>query len=124
MNNSEANQLLLDIITQAQEGKSVEFRYITSWSEFIYYTRLSRSTKLVIKALSASADKVFKEYCKDVIAGISDINKLLAYSQLQDIIAFYNNDLAILKRMLDEYDDYLGNWGNFWHAFLGGEREL
>jgi hypothetical protein len=72
--------------------------------------------------LRASASKLFKEYCKDVIAGISDITKLFAYARLQEIIAFYEKDLKTLKQMLDDYDYYLGD-GHFWYSFLGGQRE-
>ena len=124
MTDIDAKELLLEILNKAQEGKSVQFRLITSWDEFIYHWRLSRSTKLIIKTLKTSASNLFKEYCQDVIVGISDINKLLAYSQLCDIIAFYERELDTFKRMLDEYDNYLGTWHTFWYAFLGGEREF
>lgn len=123
MNDTDAKQLVLDIINQAQEGKSIKFRYISSWSEFILYLRQAQSTKLIIKALKVSAKNLFKDYCKDVIAGISDVNKLLAYTKMLDIIEFYKKDLDTLKQMMDEYDKYLGE-GHFWYSFLGGEREF
>jgi hypothetical protein len=66
---------------------------------------------------------LFKDYCKDVTAGISDLTKLLAYSQLLDIIAFYENDLKTVQAMLSDYDTYLRE-GNFWSAFFGGRRVL
>ena len=122
MNDTDLTQLILDIITKAQEGKAQPFRPILYWSEFIYYKGWVRSTKVVIKTLQVSADNLFKEYCKDVINGISEIVKLLAYSQLLDIVAFYENDLNTVQRMLDDYDTYLGE-GNFWYSFFGGRRE-
>jgi hypothetical protein len=121
MTDTEAKQLLLEILEQAQEGKSIKFQFIKSWAEFRYYHRLKLSTTLVIKTLKASANNLFTEYCQDVIDGISDLNKLLAYSQLRDIIAFYEKDIETLQQMLAEYDEYLGE-GNFWYSFLGGER--
>ena len=117
------NELILEIITNAQELKYIECRYITSWREFRYYTKLITSTKFIIRALKSSANRLYKSYCKDVIAGVSDVNKLLAYSQLLDIIKFYIKDLETLRKMVNEYDEYLGN-GNFWYSFLGGERDL
>lgn len=123
MNDTEATRLILDIINKAKEGKAHPFRPILYWSEFRYYRRWIRSTKLVIRTLRSSAKKLFKEYCGDVIAGISDINKLLAYSQLLEIIAFYENDLKTVRAMLNDYDTYLGE-GNFWYSFLGGRRYL
>ena len=124
MTESEAKQLLSDILTHAQEDKQFEFQYIRSWAEFRHYYKIIKSTKFVIKTLKTSANKLFKEYCQDVIFGISDVNKLLAYSQLVDVIAFYEADINTIKQMLDEYDNYLGDWCNFFNAIFGGEREL
>jgi hypothetical protein len=123
MNDTETTQLISDIITKAQEGKAHPFRYILYWSEYRYYIGWTRSTKLIIKTLRSSADRLFKKYCKNVTAGISDITKLLAYSQLLDIIAFYENDLKTVQAMIDDYDTYLRE-GNFWSALLGGRREI
>ena len=123
MQTTDVQELLLNILEQAQEGKLTEFKFITTWNEFISYWKISKSTKLVIRALRSGAKKLFKDYCSDVASGSADVNKLLTFSQLQDTIAFYENDLSTIKRMLDEYDDYLGK-GNFWHSFLGGERIL
>ena len=124
MNNSDAEQLILDIITKAREGKAQQFQLIVSWSDCVYYRRYKTSTKLIIKTLQDSANNLFKEYCQDVIKGISELTKLLAYIQLLDIKAFYENELIVIQQMLDEYDNYLGDWGNFWYAFLGGRRQL
>lgn len=123
MTNTDTKQLLLAILEKAQEGKSLQFQFITSWSDFIYYWRLAKSNKIIIKALKSSANNLFKEYCKDVIAGVSNVDKLLAYVQLRDFIRFYEKDFNTLKQMLDEYDGYLGQ-GHFWYSFLGGERDL
>lgn len=123
MTDSEAKQLLLDIINQAQEGRSLKFHFIRSWQEFKFRWQQARSTKLVIKTLKTSSNNLFKEYCRDVSAGASDVNKLLAYSELCEVIAFYKEDLSTLQLMLDDYDEYLGQ-GNFWFSLLGGEREI
>ena len=122
MNDTEANQLLLEIINKAKEGQAQPFRPICYWSEFRYYCGCVRSTKLLLRTLELSANKLFKEYCQDVITGISDVKMLIAYSQLLDIIDFYRTDLETMQAMLTEYDDYLGE-GNFWRSFLGGRRE-
>jgi hypothetical protein len=122
MQQTEAQQLLLDIINKAQEGKAQPFRTILYWSEFKYYHGLKKATKLIIKTLRISSKRLFKSYCEDVIAGISDLSKLLAHLQLLDIIDFYQQDLETIQTMLTEYDDYLGE-GNFWYSFFGGKRE-
>lgn len=122
MNDADVKQLILNIINQAQEGKSIKFHYIESWQDYRYYRQVRRNTKILIQMLTPSARRLFKGYCKDVIAGISDVHKLLAYKRLCEVIAFYENDLEILKRMLYDYDEYLSQ-GNFWYSFLGGQRD-
>jgi hypothetical protein len=123
MDNTESTQLVLDIIEKVRSNDSQPFKFILSWQEFSYYRKLAVSTQLIAKTMQDSANRLFKEYCKDVIAGISDFNKLLAYIQLLDIKAFYERDLKTLQQMLDEYSEYLEK-GNFWYSFLGGRREL
>lgn len=124
MTDQETTLIIQDIIKRAQDNDVRPFRYILHWDEFIYYSRLVKSTKLVIKTLKRATKKLFNEYCQDVIAGISDIAKLLAYQQLLDIIDFYKNDLKTIQSMVDDYDEYLGDFGNLIGALLGEEREL
>lgn len=122
MQKTEAQQLLLKIIEYAQQNRAIEFHLITSWNDFKICRRNARATKLIIRALKASADSLFNTYLDTVKAGTQNINRLLAYSKLQSVLAFYEKDLTILQQMLDEYDTYLGQ-GHFWYSFLGGERE-
>lgn len=124
MTDLEISTIIQDILNKATEDESLSFNTIFYWDEFIYYQRMALSTKLVIRLLKNSANKIFKGYCRDVIAGISNITKLLAYQQLLEIIAFYENELKTIQSMLDDYDKYLGNFGNFVRALLGERRDL
>ena len=121
MTDSESRQLLSDIINNAQEGIHFPFRPIVAWDEFRFVKMQARSIKLVIRTLKASAKSLFKEYCKDVIAGISDVTQLLAFSQLQDVTTFYETELNTVDRMLADYKEYLDD-GNLLYALLGGDR--
>ena len=123
MTDQETTQIIQELINKAVENQAQPFRTILYWSEFKYYRWQARSTKVVIKILRHSAKNIFKEYCKDVIAGISDMTKLMAYLQLLDIADFYVNESDTLKAMLDDYDQYLGNFGNFVRALCGERRE-
>jgi hypothetical protein len=123
MADQETIQVIQDIINRAQEGRAFPFRTIIYWSEFQYFKGYARSNKLIIKLLRTSADNLFKEYGKDVIAGISDITKILAYAQMLDIIAFYQEELKTIQDMLDDYDEYLGNFWNFVNALFGERRD-
>ena len=120
----EITDILECILERAQQGDSIEFKYITSWREFSFRSKQRKATEIVIKTLRAAGKRLFKAYCNEVIAGVSAINKLIAYTQLLEAISFYQADLVTLKKMLDEYDEYLGDWGNFFHSIFGGEREL
>jgi hypothetical protein len=124
MADQETIQVIQDIINRAQEGRAFPFRTIIYWSEFQYFKGYARSNKLIIKLLRTSANNLFKEYCKDVIAGISDITKILAYAQMLDIIAFYQKELETIQDMLDDYDEYLGNFWNFVNALFGERRDV
>ena len=120
MNEQESRQILDAILDRTQNPPS-KFRYIESWADFQYCKDFKKSTKIVIKVLRKTSDEVFRSYCRSVIAGISDVTQLLAYSQLQDVIAFYETELNTVDRMLADYKDYLDN-GNLLYALLGGDR--
>lgn len=124
MTDQETTALVQDIISKATEGEVRPFRAILYWSEYRYFRRLVFSTKVVIKTLNTSANNLFKEYCRDVRNGTSDVTKLLAYQQLLDITAFYENDLNIVQSMVDDYDEYLCNFGNFVRALFGERRAV
>ena len=123
MQKDEAQQILLKIIEYAQKGELTKFHLITSWSNFKVCWQNIKATKLVIRALKATANNLFKDYLKEITLGTQNIERLLAYVSVQNTIAFYEQDLAILQRMFDEYDEYLGK-GHFWYSFLGGERDI
>ena len=74
--------------------------------------------------MRTSANKLFKEYCKGVIAGISDVTKILAYEQMLDIIAFYEEELETIQSMVDDYDEYLNNFWNYIGALFGERRDV
>lgn len=122
MTDQETTLLIEEILDKAREGRAQPFTYILYWNEFREYRRQRLSTKLVIKTLKASAKNLFKEYCNEIAAGASDVTKLFAYKQFLDIIDFYENELNTLQLMLDDYDEYLGNFRNFINALLGEKR--
>ena len=110
----ETQQLLLEIIERAENRQFTEFRLLISWDEFRTHKQMARANKLIISMLKTSARNLINSYYKNVLIGISDVNELLAWRQLQEIIEFYQKDLETIQKMIDEYDDYLGE-GNFWY---------
>ena len=124
MTDQEYTLIIQDIINRAQEGRAFPFRAIRYWGEFRYFQRYARSTRIIIHVLRTSANKLFKEYCKGVIAGISDVTKILAYEQMLDIIAFYEEELETIQSMVDDYDEYLNNFWNYIGALFGERRDV
>ena len=120
MDNQDAEYLLQAILENA-ESKPSEFRFISSLADYGESLRLYKSTKLVIKILKSASNSIFKTYCKAVTSGISDVTQLLAFSQLDEVIAFYKQELNTINNMLDEYEEYLRH-GNLLYAITGGER--
>ena len=122
MQQTEAQELLLNIIEHTKEPHT-PFTFIINWAEFRFCQQNHRATKLIIRTLESAAASLFKDYCRDVADGSADINKLLAVKQLEEVILYYEKELETLERMLNDYDEYLGQ-GNFWYSILGGERNL
>lgn len=123
MTDQEITLIVQELIDKALNGETRRFNRIMYWREFRYYKRLRLSTRLVIKTLKASASNLFKEYCHGITTGTSDITKLLTYCQLLDIIDFYENDLETIQLMLDDYNEYICDYGNFIRALFGVRRE-
>lgn len=121
MHDTEAQQLLLEIIEYAQEAKPSEFHLIVNWEDYKYYCGKARSYKLLVKGLNKSANRLFKKYCKSVTVGISNFTTLLAYQRLIQTLEFYQKELATVQDMIDEYITYLFDGNLFW-SFIGFQR--
>ena len=100
-------------------GEHTKFKLLQNCREYRYYRKVERSTRVVVKFLEKSASKQFKDYCKDVERGVSDVYKLLAYKYLIRIYNCYLEELKIVQDMIDEYECYLlsGNWSDFVFGF-------
>lgn len=121
MPNTEAYDFMSTIIEHAQSKRFTEFHFIHNWSEYRFYKGKYRTFKFLIKALLKSSNKLFRSYCDEVINGTANFTRLLAYNQMQHVIAFYQQEVATLCNMIYEYEAYL-TAGNFLYAFLGGGR--
>ena len=121
MDDQFSQQLVEELLARVQERKFTQFHLLNNWEEFQIYRQSITSTKIVIKVLRTAAINLFKQYCRTVITGISDVNQLLAYTQLREAVTFYETELTTFTNAVDEYTNYLCS-GNFWYAFTGGER--
>jgi hypothetical protein len=124
MRTDEQNDLIAtEVVERARTKNYTEVRPIRSMDELIGYYLYIKSTKVVIKVLNKSSNKLFKTYCEEILTGAADVDVLLAYTQLMEIKDFYIEDLARLQQVVNEYKTYLCQ-GNFIRALLGEERDL
>lgn len=121
MQDTDVQELIMQIIEQAEEQNHTPPHLIDTWPEYCFYRDQRRSLKVVLKVLRDSAESLFKSYCKKVAHGTANVNQILAYRQFQDIIAYYDDELQIIHGMILEYTNYLAS-GNLFAALFGESR--
>ena len=121
MQESEAIEIINQLIMQAQEGEHTEVHLISTLSEYFFYLGQAKSLRVVLRVLRNSSNFVFKAYCRGIVIGTSNIDELLAYQQLRGIIPYYEQELEIVNDMIVEYEDYLF-FGNLIPALFGASR--
>ena len=123
MNDNELQQLMLSFFKQAQEGKFTKFHVITNWSDYKSYKKKCKSYKVLVKILKRSIKRLYTKCCNEISEGVTDINKLIAYKQLELITKFYENEICTITEMLQEYRIYLLN-GYYFNAVCGAVRSV
>ena len=119
MDNQE--QAILDLIEYAQAGNHLDFKLITSWTEYWKARKLRKDLRSLIKRLRASMNRLFKDYCKRVVKGTANVNDVVAYVTFNELVLFETEELKIVEDILDEYETYLSK-NNFIISLLGFER--
>lgn len=121
MQNTDIQQMLVAIMEHADTKPNVEFKFLTSWSEYKHFRGKRRYLKLLTSMLERCSERMFKKYCKAVASGDASVNTLIAYNQLQWVLCYYEEDLRIINDIIWEYEAYLLE-GNYLSAFLGEPR--
>lgn len=121
MQSTEVQQMLTTIIEHAQTKPHVTFKLLTNWSDYKYYQGKRKYLKLLLRALDSGGERLFKNYCKDVVIGKNSVTKLIAFNQLQQVRKYYEIDLHTVTDMVWEYEAYLLE-GNYLWASLGSIR--
>lgn len=121
MTENEIQLFILNMIDYAKSSDNLKFYFLRSWAEYRELKNKYRTLKIVLKVLKKSANRLFKEYCKDVISQVSNFNKLLAYRQLLIAIEFYEKEISVISDIIYEYDAYLMD-SKFLYALFGGVR--
>ena len=107
--------ILSELAAFTDADEHTEFRLLRTWQDYLFAKKVCRSIKALTLGLRSIANKQYKNYCRSVILGVSDVNKLLAYKYLIKILDFYMEELRINKEVIYEYELYLsdGNWLDF-----------
>ena len=113
--------LASELIRNAKSGKHRPFQYLQNYKEYFRARKICHVERLLVSSVKQSANRLFKNYCKGVSAGKSDINILLAYNALTDVLSFYKEELKTISDMVIEYECYLVN-GNLMDFILGSQR--
>jgi hypothetical protein len=119
--NTPSQKLLNEILDYAEAGEHLALSFIKSRPEYISLRKGRKVVKAIIRSLTTSANKLFRDYCKEVSAGKTQLNKLLMFNTLECAIIFYKQELQTLDDMLDEYEAYLMS-GNFLDFIFNDQR--
>lgn len=120
---NETQEILLSLIDHARAGEHTKFEQLRFFSEYAGARAVSRATKRVVDILEESSVSLFNRYCKTVSSQQAEVNLLLAHKQLQQAVDFYKEELHIIKRILEDYENYLWD-GNFLKAFIFGKERI
>ena len=113
--------LLSELIYNAESGNHRQFQYLRNYREYYRARQARRTHVLLVSSIKQSINRQFKKYCKDVIAGETDVIKLLAYRTTNRVLSFYEEELSTIDDMIVEYECYLAN-GNLLDFVLGTQR--
>ena len=114
--------LTFELIRKATFGSHTEFQFIRNRKEYFDNLRTRRAYLLLVSSIKKSSGKLFKSYCKDVVTSSDDVNKLLAYCTVSEVLRFYEEELDIISDMICEYEAYLMDTDNFLYAYLFNEQ--
>ena len=123
MLDTEAQEIIIQLLQQAEEVPPSEFHSIATWSEYFYHVGQKRALKAVTRILKISADSTLKSYCAGVTEGHANFAELLAHVQLTDVYAYYKHELKITTDIINDFEDYTIK-GGFIKMLLGIPREV
>lgn len=113
--------LTAELVYNTERGQHRQFQYLRNYREYSRARRLKRALVLLVSSIKQSLNRQFKNYCKVVTTGETDVIKLLAYCTTVKVLDFYEEELRIVNDMIIEYEYYLVN-GNLLDFVLGCQR--
>ena len=122
MMNDNGLELAEQLIKRAKEGDHSKFEFIRSLEEYFAARMIKKALKKVVKSFSTPRNNLYTAYIKDIEEGINDLNVILAFSELEQVIKFYDDEIGIVSDMIDEYVSYVHS-GHIWDTLVGNYRK-
>jgi hypothetical protein len=95
------------LIQRAKNGVHSEFEFIRSFNEYLAARMFRKATIKVFNSFAESRNNLYKAYIKMVKEGTDSLSVILAISELNQIIKFYEDEIEIVSDMIDEYIAYI-----------------
>lgn len=111
-----------DLIAFAQTGDHTTFRYLRNFPDYLFIRKTKRALRAFLDNLQLRAYELFDNYCDKVTCGNSQVEELLTYKALHEIIDFYEDEYLITLGVLQEFEAYMKS-GHFIDMIFFGERE-
>lgn len=122
MMNDNSLELAEQLIQRAKEGDHSKFEFIRSLEEYFAAKMIKKALKKVVKSFSTPRNNLYIAYIKDIEEGTNDLNVILAFSELEQVIKFYNDEIGIISDMVDEYVTYVHS-GHILDTIIGNYRK-
>lgn len=110
------------LISRAKKGNHSEFEFIRSIEEYFAARTFRKATNKVINSFTTSRNNLYNSYIKLIAKGSDNLSVILAISELNQIIKFYEDEIEIISDMIEEYVSYVHS-GHIFDTFIGNYRK-
>ncbi len=118
----QSEELFMQVMTKALEGKQSGFEFITCWQVRNVVKEYIVGVDTVISIFSDLERTFSDSYIKQIIAGEQDLEVILSLKQFNQCRKYYEQEKAIAEDMLAEYRSYI--WGgHIWDTLVGNTRK-
>ena len=115
-------QVAEQLIQRAKKGEHSEFEFIRSIEEYFAARTIKKTLRKVIKSFTTPRNNLYSAYIESIKAGTNNLNVILAFSELEQVIKFYEDEIWIISDMIDEYRVYVHS-GHIIDTIIGNYRK-
>ena len=101
MMNDDSLELAEQLIQRAKKGDHSNFEFIRSLEEYAAAKMIKKALKKVVKSFDTPKNNLYRAHVKSVQEGEDELNVILAFSELVQVVNFYNDEIEIVSDMID-----------------------